>query len=139
LRRQLLRFTAVGLTCTAAYLVLFTLLQDVMSPQLANAFAMAVTTIANTAANRRVTFGVTGRRDAARHQAQALVVFAFGLALTSGALDVLDDAVAAPSRITELTVVVLANLAATVLRFVLLRLWIFRSALRPELTDHVDQ
>jgi putative flippase GtrA len=127
------------MTCTAAYLALFTLLQDVMNAQFANAFAMAVTAIANTAANRRVTFGISGRRDAARHQAQGLVVFAFGLALTSGALEVLDDRVAAPGRITELTVVVLANLGATVLRFVLLRQWIFRGALRPELADHVDQ
>jgi putative flippase GtrA len=139
LARQLVRFTAVGLSCTAAYLALFTLLLDVMNVQLANAFAMVVTTIANTAANRRVTFGVTGRRDAARHQAQGLVVFAFGLALTSGALEVLDDTVAAPGRVTVLAVVVLANLGATVLRFVLLRQWIFRHALRPNLADHLNQ
>ena len=54
--------------------------------QVANLVALLLTAVANTAANRRLTFGVRGRGGAARHQAQGLVVFALGLALTSGSL-----------------------------------------------------
>ena len=39
-----------------------------------------VTAVANTAANRRLTFGVRGAAGRLRHQAQGLVVFAIGLA-----------------------------------------------------------
>jgi hypothetical protein len=55
--------------------------------------------------------------------AQDLLVFGVGLALTGGSLALLRDAVAGAPRAMELSVLVLANLAATVLRFVLLRLW----------------
>ena len=45
---------------------------------------LLVTAVANTAANRRLTFGISGRRHAARHQFKGLIVFGIGLALTSG-------------------------------------------------------
>ena len=48
--------------------------------------ALLVTAVGNTAPNRRLTFGVRGAANAGRHQAQGLVVFALGLALTSGSL-----------------------------------------------------
>jgi hypothetical protein len=52
-------------------------------------------------------------------------VFCLGLGLTSGALALLHTYVTDhPSA--ELGVLVLANLAATVLRFLLLRHWVFR-------------
>jgi hypothetical protein len=53
------------------------------------------------------------------------VVFGLGLALTSGALGLLHAVDPVPHPGLELTVLVLANLAATVLRFVLLRGWVF--------------
>ena len=96
-----------------------------LSAQPANALALLVTAIANTAANRRITFGISGRRDAAKHQLQGLFVFALGLALTSGSLALLHTVSPQPARTAELAVVVVANLAATALRFVLLRLWMF--------------
>ena len=55
----------------------------------ANLLALLVTAIANTAANRRLTFGVRGRPGAVRPPAQGLVVFAVGLGLTSGSLALL--------------------------------------------------
>ncbi len=125
LPRQLLRFAAIGVVSTLAYVLLFALLRNAMNAQAANALALLVTAVANTAANRRLTFGITGRQDAARHQLQGLFVFGLGLAITSGSLAALHAATAQPARTTELVVVVLANLAATVLRFVLLRLWMF--------------
>ena len=81
--------------------------------------------VANTAANRRLTFGVRGRDRAVRHQAQGLVVFAIGLALTSGSLAALGSRPGRPSHGTELAVLIAANLAATVLRFLLFRAWVF--------------
>jgi len=62
-----------------------------------------------------------------RHQIQGLVVFGLALALTSLSLVSLHAAAVHPSRSLELVVLVLANLAATVLRFVLLRSWVFRA------------
>ena len=129
LARQALRFAAVGVLSTIAYLLLF-LLARPMGAQSANLFALLVTAVANTAANRRFTFGVRGS-GVARHQAQGLVVFGLGLALTSGSLAALTAFVPHPAHAVELTVLVAANLAATVLRFVLLRRWVFRT--RPNL------
>ncbi|MEH0843807.1 bifunctional glycosyltransferase family 2/GtrA family protein [Micromonospora sp. CPCC 205711] len=122
LPRQLARFGAVGVASTVAYLLLFVATRGVFGAQPANLLALLVTAVANTAANRRLTFGVTGRRHAGRHHLQGLVAFALGLALTSGSLAALHAVTATPPRTAELAVLVVANLAATVLRFVLLRL-----------------
>jgi putative flippase GtrA len=125
LPRQVFRFAAIGVVSTLAYLALFAGLRQAMDAQAANAIALLVTAIANTTANRRLTFGITGRHQAARHQLQGLFVFGLGLALTSGSLAALSALAPHASRAAELAVVVVANLAATVLRFVLLRLWMF--------------
>jgi putative flippase GtrA len=125
LTRQLVRFAAIGALSTAAYLALFLLLRPGLGSQGANLLALLVTAVANTAANRRLTFGVVGREGRARDQAGGLTVFVLGLMLTSGAL-ALVDALGRPSRGIEVLALVLANLAATLLRFVLLRHWVFR-------------
>ena len=122
--RQALRFGAIGVLSTLAYLALFLALRP-LGAQAANLFALLLTAVFNTAANRRFTFGVTGG-GAGRHQAQGLVVFALGLLLTSGSLALLNHLVAAPGRVAELSVLIGANLAATVLRFVLLKEWVFK-------------
>ena len=92
----------------------------------ANVVALLITSIVNTAANRRLTFGVRGREGAARHQFQGLIIFGLGLALTTGALALLGHLVPDASRAVELAVIVIANAAATVLRFVRFRAWVFR-------------
>ncbi|RII11949.1 Undecaprenyl-phosphate 4-deoxy-4-formamido-L-arabinose transferase [Streptomyces sp. YIM 130001] len=125
LARQLVGFCVVGVLSTLFYLALYSLFRTGLGPQLANAGALLVSAVANTAANRRLTFGVRGRERAVRHQAQGLVVFAIGLALTSGSLAALDAAGGGASHATELTVLIAANLAATILRFLLLRAWVF--------------
>ncbi|RAO44550.1 Glycosyltransferase AglD [Micromonospora saelicesensis] len=122
LPRQLVRFAAVGVASTLAYLLLFVATRGLLGAQPANLLALLATAVANTAANRRLTFGISGRRHAARHHAQGLLAFALGLTLTSGALAALHVVSAVPARLVELAVLVAANLAATVLRFVLLRL-----------------
>src|SRR5205823_4978063 len=56
LTRQAIRFAGIGVASTLAYLLLFMLLRQGMGAQLANLVALLVTAVANTAANRRVTF-----------------------------------------------------------------------------------
>ncbi|HVV19360.1 MAG TPA: bifunctional glycosyltransferase family 2/GtrA family protein [Pseudonocardiaceae bacterium] len=123
---QAIRFAVIGVGSTLAYLLLFVLLRLAMGAQAANLIALLVTAVANTAVNRRVTFAVRGSRGAGKHQIQGLIVFGIGLALTSGALKLLDLA-GGTGRFVELVVLVAANLLATVVRFVLLRAWVFRA------------
>jgi len=60
---------------------------------------------------------------------QGLGVFALALALTSASLAALHVVDPHPARWAELTALVIANAAATALRFVLLKRWVFRAAL----------
>jgi glycosyltransferase involved in cell wall biosynthesis len=120
---QIARFTVIGVASTVAYVVLFLLLRVIMSAQAANVVSLLVTAVGNTAANRRLTFGISGRSNAARHQVKGLIAFGIGLALTSGALAALGPA--HPGRIAEISVLVAANLVATVIRFLLYRHWVF--------------
>ena len=126
LPKQLARFGAIGAMSTVAYLLLYVTLRLGLPAQAANGIALLVTALANTAANRRVTFGVTGRMNRLRHHVQGLGIFGLALLLTSGALAGLHVLKPQPSRFAELAVLVLANVAATVMRFVLLRGWVFR-------------
>ena len=122
---QLLRFGLIGVASTLAYLLLYLLARETLSAQWANALALLVTAIANTAANRRLTFGVRGPAGRLRHQGQGLVVFALGLAVTSGSLFILQRTDPTAARALELAVLVSANVTATLLRFALFRVWLF--------------
>jgi putative flippase GtrA len=124
---QVARFAAIGVVSTLAYVVLYVLLRAAVAAQAANAIALLLTAVANTAANRRLTFAIRGGAHSVRHQAQGLIVFGLALAVTASALGLLQALAGSPSRPLELTVLVAANLLATVLRFVLLRSWVFRA------------
>ncbi|WP_293240451.1 bifunctional glycosyltransferase family 2/GtrA family protein [Mycolicibacterium sp.] len=118
---QLVRFGIVGVASTLAYALLYLILHPAMGAQAANLVALLLTAIANTAANRAFTFGVRGRTGAGRHQVHGLAVFMFGLAITSGSLFVLHRFDPTIGKVAELSVLVVANLVATVVRFVALR------------------
>ncbi|MFK0192746.1 glycosyltransferase [Kitasatospora sp. NPDC090308] len=122
---QTVSFAVIGGLCTLAYLLLFLGLRQLAPALAANALALAVTAVANTAANRRFTFGVTGRRDALKHQLEGGLAFLVGLALTSGGVAFLHAAAPDAGPGVELAVLVAANAAATLVRFVLLRVWVF--------------
>jgi putative flippase GtrA len=118
-------FLAIGLLSTAAYALLFVLLRGPLGAGWANAAALAITAVANTAANRRLTFKVRGTQDLGRHHLQGLMVFLLSLAISSGALWLLHAVDTAPSNAVELAVVIAANLFATAVRYLALRNWVF--------------
>ena len=124
---QIARFTVIGVASTIAYVALFLLFRLMMPAQAANVISLLLTAVANIAANRRLTFGISGRSNAARHQVKGMIAFGLGLALTSGSLAVLGQA----GRLTEICVLLAANLVATVIRFLLYRHWVFGRAERP--------
>jgi putative flippase GtrA len=125
------RFLAVGIASTIAYALIFLALRaGGLGAGGANALALAITAVANTAANRRLTFGVIGRRGLLRQQAAGAVVYAITLGLTAGALGVLHAAAPGASRAVELGVLVAASLVATVTRYVALKTWVFAGARR---------
>ena len=125
LLHQLVSFGVIGVASTLAYAALYLLVRNALSAQSSNALALLVTAIANTAANRRFTFGVRGSAGNLVHQTQGFVVFALGLAVTSGSLVLLRHYDPVAGRRVELAVLVGASVAATLLRFGLFKVWVF--------------
>ena len=132
---QAVRFGAVGVVSTLAYLLLFTALRAGVGAQAANLIALLVTAVGNTAANRRFTFGIAGSGNVARHHLEGLTVFGIALAITSGSLGLLHAVAPVPHRGVELAVLLAANLFATAVRFVLLRGWVFHPSRTPRAAE----
>lgn len=123
---QLLSFCLIGVLSTVGFALLYLLGSLFLAPQVANFGALLATALANTAANRRVTFGIRGPEGASRHQGKGLIVFAIGWGLTAGGLATLHTADPEAGRLVELGVLLVANGCATLLRFLLFRHWVFR-------------
>jgi putative flippase GtrA len=104
------------------------LLRSALTAQEANLVALAATAVANTAANRRLTFGLRGSSGLLRQHAAGFLVFALSLALTAGSLAALEAVASRPPRPLELAVLVVSSAVATVTRYVLLLGWVFRRA-----------
>ncbi|TMR98317.1 GtrA family protein [Nonomuraea basaltis] len=128
LSRRLPSYAVVGSMCTVAYLVLFWALSAILPSMAANTVAMLTTAIANTAANRRFTFGVTGRAGAVRDHLGGLIAFLIGMGISTLSLAVIPSD---SSAAVELAAVILANGLASAIRFVLLQGWVFNPRLRP--------
>jgi putative flippase GtrA len=125
LRSQLLRFAAIGVISTVAYAALYWMLRGFLAPVASNTLALLVTAIANTAANRRLTFGVRGAQGLLRDHAGGLVAFAVALVLTNGAIGAIQLVNPRPSLVVEIVTLTAANAIATIVRFVLLRMMLF--------------
>jgi putative flippase GtrA len=128
---RLTRFALVGVCSTLAYGLLFVALRGPVGVGLANALALAMTAIGNTQANRRLTFGLRGRAGLIRQHVMGALVYVLTLGLTVGALGALHALDASPSRLLELTVLLVASASATVTRYVALRTWVFARDRRP--------
>ena len=125
MRRQLSSFAVIGVASTLAYLALYLVLRQAGPAVVANALALLVTAVANTAANRRFTFGVTGSRDALKHQVEGGIAFVIGLVLSTLTLAVTGAVAPGASRLVELGALIGANALSTVVRFLLMRVWVF--------------
>ncbi len=135
LGRQLFRFGVIGGFTTVVYAVLFLAMRAGLGAQLANAAALILATFVNTAMNRRLTFGIRGPDGAARHQAQGYAVLAVALVLTSTALWALGAFAPDAGHGVELAVLTVANVAATLVKFLLFRAWVFRRARNDRLPE----
>jgi len=121
---QLVRFASIGAVSTIVFAVLFALLASPIGLVAADVVALAICSVANTAANRRLTFSLHGRSGRARHYRAALVVALLPLTLTLLTLLVL-AAAGVTSLPATLAGLMVANGVAALARFVLLRHWVF--------------
>ena len=122
---QLLSFAGVGLLSTLSYLLLFSLGWRVVGPWLANALALAFCTVVNTAVHRGAVRRREGSTPAPSFVTVAAALFGVSLVATTAAL-ALAQALEATSLVAALVAVMLANGAASLVRFALLRGWAFR-------------
>jgi len=120
---RLARFTAVGITSTIAYVLIYLALRDFLPAWTANATALIVTAVANTAANRRFTFGVRGREGLAGDHAAGLAAFLLALVLTTATSEIMRSVAPHAAPLLEALVLTAANLVATLCRYRLFRGW----------------
>lgn len=129
---QIMHFIDVGVLSTLLYSVGFLVLSSVLTAGWANLTALFLSTVVNTSLNRRHSFGARSPRHALSHQVKGLAVFGLCWALTSLALLLSPGTDDPRSTVVTLVAVTLANVAATLVRFVLQRLWVFAGTRRPE-------
>jgi putative flippase GtrA len=93
----------------------------------ADVVALTLCSVANTAANRRLTFSLRGRAGRVRHYFAGIALAGLPLVLTLLTLVML-TAFGNASLPTALVALTAVNGVATVARFALLRSWVFRRA-----------
>ncbi|HEY7949035.1 MAG TPA: GtrA family protein, partial [Acidimicrobiales bacterium] len=120
-------FARIGVASTVAYLALFFVLAPTLGRFGANTLALAACTAANAAVHRRYTFARRGRPSRRNLVLGGAAAFGTSTAATSVAL-ALVDATAVSSIWALAAALVAANAAASLVRFVVLRGWMFRTA-----------
>jgi Gpi18-like mannosyltransferase/putative flippase GtrA len=124
---RLLSFALIGLVCTGAYAALYVVLRDSLSAVRANALSLLVTMTLNFVANREWTFR-TRRGRLSREVIGYVLVYAIGLGASTVTLALALDITGHPSRPFELCLAIGASGTATIVRFVVLNLTVYRSA-----------
>ena len=124
LSRQLRSFAAIGVLSTLAYIACYSALRLALPATIANALSLLITAIGNTAANRRFTFRAHRNGAATRDHVGGLAAFGIALGLTTFAIATVHLFIPGASWLLELVALVMANLVATAVRFLLLRAWI---------------
>jgi putative flippase GtrA len=124
LSRQLRSFAAIGILSTLAYIACYSALRLTLPATIANALSLLLTAIGNTAANRRFTFMAHRNGTAPRDHLGGLAAFGIALGITTFTIAALHLVAPGASRMVELIALVIANLVATTVRFLLLRAWI---------------
>lgn len=128
LRRQLVWFVAIGVVGTAMYFGFYNLLRFWLQPFAANAGAVILSMGFSFSANRRLTFGRTGRQRWGRQAMEFSVVFGVTLGISTAGLAVLFAWRPAPGQLEENLALLVASGALFVVRFWLLRVWVFHPA-----------
>lgn len=123
---ELLRFAGVGTISTAAYVSLFAVLEPPLGSYVANATAIGLCSVANTAAHHH-RMSPTARLvlDRRSRVATSAALMGVSLGFTTGAL-VAVRSLGGTSLLPELCAVTVANLGAAAIRFAILRTWVFR-------------
>jgi glycosyltransferase involved in cell wall biosynthesis len=117
------RFAVIGITSTIAYALIYLGVEQIAPAWFANGLALVSTAVANTAANRRFTFGVRGREGMVGDFGAGLIVFLLAFLATSSAATLLHALAPRAGDVAEVGVMTVANLGATVCRFLILRGW----------------
>jgi glycosyltransferase involved in cell wall biosynthesis len=128
LSRQILMFASIGIASTIAYAIVYALLRVFASAAVANVLALVVTSLANTGANRRFTFGVRAGSGFWHDQLAGMGALGVAIAITTAAIAVLHVTAPHAGVVAEIAVLTGANAAATITRFYLLRVWFERRA-----------
>jgi putative flippase GtrA len=110
---------------------MYWVLRDFMPAAASNSLALLVTAVANTAANRRLTFGILGREGRLRDYAGGLLAFGLALVLTNMAIMALSAVAPTAPRSVEIVVLIAANAVATGVRFLVLRTLLFHLRNQP--------
>jgi putative flippase GtrA len=130
---ELFRFAGVGVISTAASAAMFAMLEPVLGGYSANAVAIVTCSLANAAAHHGMAGSFCGRLDRRHRLITAGALTAVSLAFTTGALAV-TRAAGFRSLLPALCAVTAGNLAASVVRFSILRTWVFR----PRFGTHLE-
>jgi putative flippase GtrA len=133
---ELLRFAGVGAFSTVAYAALFAALEPGLGSYPANAVAIALCSLGNTAAHRGMVGTAHHGLDRRHRMVTAAALAGVSLAFTTGALAV-TRAVGLTSLVPELVAVSVANVGAAVIRFGILRTWVFRPEFGTNLTPRL--
>jgi glycosyltransferase involved in cell wall biosynthesis len=123
------RYASVGLVSTVIYLASYLLLRHSLGIFGANALALALSTVGNTIAHARFTFGRTSGLQMRQAAVAGGTAFAAGIALTSLALG-LEDFFSQTTAMSEAIALLTGIVAASFVRLVLLRAWAFRTHTR---------
>jgi|tagenome__1003787_1003787.scaffolds.fasta_scaffold20966883_2 4-amino-4-deoxy-L-arabinose transferase-like glycosyltransferase len=128
---QLRSFVLIGLACTAAYALLYSMLRHAgMGAMAANAVSLTATMGANFAANRHYSFKASDGPLGTQLAGYA-IAYLLGLAASSLALAVLLALLGHPTGAVDTFAAVFAGLAATGVRYVLMSGWVFRPETSP--------
>ena len=126
---QLLRFAGVGVVSTLGYLFLFVAWRPLLGAFAANAVAMAIATLFNTAVHRELSRTTDGQARRGRLYAVAGGLYLVSLGLTTLGL-VVAQWIDPSALLAEVVALTVANVVAAVFRFAVLRAWIFRPSAR---------
>lgn len=121
---QLIRFALVGGLSNIGYLLLFFAFYG-GGPQLANLAGSIVSTAVANELHRRLTFHAAGRVRWFTAQLEGGGLALAGLAITAGALAVLESTAPGLTDMAQAAAVLAVTAAVGTLRFLTLRLWVF--------------